>query len=359
MKYSAPHVFALVVSVGFSCPAAAQSVSTTSLAPGAESALKNLLLAQRAGRTESAVGASAQAYPSKPIRIIVPFPPGGTNDIIARLIGQKMTERLGQAVIVDNRAGASGQLGLELAARAAPDGHTLVAGQGGNLVVTPHLYKNPPYDPLRDFAPVALSATNFLGLVVHPSAPFRSVRDLITYAHANPARLSLASSGEGSWGHLAAELLRGQAGGFTYVHVPYKGTTQMATDLIGGHVDWTIHSYAALEPHVRSGKLRLLGISNPTRVPQLPGVPAIAETAPGYDSRGWFGFLAPAGTPHAIVALLNQEINQSIALPEVNQKLVAAGLVVVTEPPEYFAATIKSDYAKYGKLIRAIGIQPQ
>ena len=305
-----------------------------------------------------ACAAAAQAYPAKPIRIIIPFPPGNTVDIMARLIGPKMTERLGQNVIVDNRAGASGQLGLELAAKAPPDGYTLVGGQGGNLVVMPHTYKKIPYDPIKDFAPIALSTTNFLGLVVHPSVPFRSVKDMIVYAKGNPGKLSFASNGEGGFPHMTIELFR-VMGGFTYLHIPYKGSAQIATDLIGGHVDAAIDGITGLTPHVRSGRLRLLAITNPTRVPQFEGTPTIAESLPGYDSRGWFGFLAPVNTPREIVMLLNQEINRAMALPDVKEKLVSAGLIIVTEPPEFFAATIKSDFAKYGKLIRDIGFKPQ
>jgi len=304
-----------------------------------------------------AFAAAAQSYPSKPIRIVIPFPPGNTMDIMARLIGPKITERLGQNVIVENRAGASGQLGLEYGARAAPDGYTLVGGQGGNLVVAPHTYKKLPYDPLKDFAPIALSTTNFLALVVHPTVPFKTVRDLITYAKANPNKVTFGSNGEGGFPHMTIELFR-VMGGFTYVHVPYKGSAQIATDLIGGHIDAAIDGITGLTPHIRSGKLRLLAITNPTRVPEFDA-PTIAETLPGYDSRGWFGFLAPAGTPREIISVLNQEINRANALPDVKEKLVSAGLIVVTEPPEFFASTIKSDYAKYGKLIRDIGFQPQ
>ena len=304
-----------------------------------------------------AFAAGAQSYPSKPIRIVIPFPPGNTMDIMARLIGPKITERLGQNVIVENRAGASGQLGLEYGARAAPDGYTLVGGQGGNLVVAPHTYKKLPYDPLKDFAPIALSTTNFLALVVHPTVPFKTVRDLITYAKANPNKVTFGSNGEGGFPHMTIELFR-VMGGFTYVHVPYKGSAQIATDLIGGHIDAAIDGITGLTPHIRSGKLRLLAITNPTRVPEFDA-PTIAETLPGYDSRGWFGFLAPAGTPREIISVLNQEINRANALPDVKEKLVSAGLIVVTEPPEFFASTIKSDYAKYGKLIRDIGFQPQ
>ncbi len=304
-----------------------------------------------------ALVAGAQQYPAKPIRIVIPFPPGNTMDIMARLIGPKISERLGQNVIVDNRAGGAGQLGLEVGARAAPDGYTLIGGQGGNLVVAPHTYKKIPYDPIKDFAPIALSTTNFLALVVHPTVPFKTVKDLITYAKANPKKVTFASNGEGGFPHMTIELLR-VMGGFTYVHVPYKGSAQIATDLIGGHIDAAIDGITGLAPHIRSGRLRLLAITNPTRVPEFDA-PTIAETLPGYDSRGWFGFLAPAGTPPAIVTLLNQEINRAINLPDVKDKLVSAGLIIVTEPPEFFAATIKSDYAKYGKLIKEIGFQPQ
>jgi tripartite-type tricarboxylate transporter receptor subunit TctC len=301
--------------------------------------------------------AGAQQYPAKPIRIVIPFPPGNTMDIMARLIGPKVSERLGQNVIVDNRAGGAGQLGLEVGARAAPDGYTLVGGQGGNLVVAPHTYKKIPYDPIKDFAPIALSTTNFLALVVHPTVPFKNVKDLITYAKANRNKVTFASNGEGGFPHMTIELLR-VMGGFTYVHVPYKGSAQIATDLIGGHIDAAIDGITGLTPHIRSGRLRLLAITNPTRVAEFDA-PTIAETLPGYDSRGWFGFLAPAGTPREIVTLLNQEINRAIMLPEVKDKLVSAGLIIVTEPPDFFANTIKSDYAKYGKLIKDIGFQPQ
>ena len=302
--------------------------------------------------------AGAQTYPVKPIRFVIPFPPGNTMDIMARLIAPKLSERLGQNVIVDNRAGAAGQLGMELGARAAPDGYTVIAGQGGNMVVMPHTYKKLPYDVFRDFAPIALSTTNYLGLVVHPSVPFKTVKDLVAYARANPNKITFGSNGEGGFPHMTIELLRTMAG-FTYVHVPYKGSAQIATDLIGGHIDAAIDGITGLTPHVRSGKLRLLAITNTKRVPEFEGVPTIAESVPGYDSRGWFGFIAPAGTPRDIVVLLNQEINRAMSAPDVKDKLTSAGLFIVNESPEYFAAVLKSDYAKYGKLIREINFQPQ
>lgn len=305
-----------------------------------------------------ALPAAAQNYPARPIRVIIPFPPGNTMDIMTRLAAPKVAERLGQNLLVDNRAGAAGQLGLELAARAAPDGYTLVGGQGGNLVVQPHTYKKLPYDPQKDFAPIALGTTNYLALVVHPSVPFRSARDLIAYARANPGKLAIASNGEGGFPHMTIEMLRVQAK-FQYLHVPFKGSADIAAQLIGGHVDAAIDGITGLSPHIRSGKLRLLAVTSPTRVPQYPDTPAIAEDLPGYDSRGWFGWLAPAGTPQDIVLRLNQEFNRALQLPDVKEKLAAAGLIVVNEPPEHFAQVIRSDYEKYGQLIRAIGLKPQ
>ncbi len=302
--------------------------------------------------------AIAGEYPERPIRIIVPFPAGDAADILARLVGQKLTAHLGQQVIVDNRAGAAGQLGLDLAARAAPDGYTITVGQGGNLVIAPHTYRKLAYDPLKDFAPVALLVANGLVLVVHPSAPFKNVKDLISYAKANPDKLTFASNGEGGFVHLSFELLRVQAG-FTYLHVPYKGGAPSLTDLMGGQVDASMPTLASVAAHVRSGKLRMLGTTNPMRLPQFADVPTIAETVPGYESRGWFGFVAPAAVPREVIVLLNQEINRAMGLADVREKIITAGFAIDTGTPEYFAATIKNDYAKYGKLVRDIGLQPQ
>ncbi len=300
----------------------------------------------------------AQQYPSKPIRIIIPFPAGSSLDIMSRLIAPKLTERLGQNIVVDNRAGAAGQLGLELGARAAPDGYTLVGGQGGNLAVEPHTYKKLPYDPLKDFAPIALSTTNFLALVIDPKLPFKSLNELITYGKANPGKLSFASNGEGGFPHMAIEMLRLQAG-FDYLHVPFKGGVQIMTEIIGGRVDATILGIASLTPYIRGGRVRLLAVTSPARVELFPETPTVAETLPGYHSGGWFGYLAPARTPAKIVALLNQEINRAMMMPDVKDKLTAIGLTVVAETPESFAQTLKSDYEKYGKLIRTIGLQVQ
>ena len=302
--------------------------------------------------------AIAQPYPSKPIRLIVPFPPGNTMDIMSRLIGPKMAERLGQQIVVENRPGASGMLGLDLVARSAPDGYTIGAGQGGNLAVLPHTSKSIPYDSLKDFAPIAVSTTNYLGIVAYPEVPFKSVGEMISYAKANPGKLTVATNGEGGFPHLAFEHLR-VMGGFTFTHVPYKGSAAIATDVIGGQVQVGIDGITGLAPHVRSGRLRLLAITNRARVPLWPDTPTAGEAVPGYESGGWFGYVAPARTPRNIILRMNEEINRAIVLPDISEKLVGAGLIIVTESPEYFANLIKSDYAKYGKLTRDIGFQPQ
>src|SRR5712664_1049134 len=300
----------------------------------------------------------SQAYPSKPIRLIVPFPPGNTMDIMSRLIGPKMRERLGQQIVVENRPGASGMLGLDLVAKSAPDGYTIGAGQGGNLVVLPHTSKSIPYDSLKDFAPIAVSTTNYLGIVADPNAPFKSIGEMVAYAKANPGRLTVATNGEGGFPPLAFEHLR-TMGGFTYTHIPYKGSAAIATDIMGGQVQAGIDGITGMTPHIKSGRLRLLAVTNPTRVALWPDTPAAAEDIPGYESGGWFGYVAPAGTPRDIVLKLNEEINRALQQPEVAEKLVAAGLIIVTESPEFFSKLLKSDFMKYGKLVKDIGYQPQ
>lgn len=300
----------------------------------------------------------AQSYPSRPVKVIVPFPPGDAADILSRLIGPKVAERMGQPVIVENRAGASGQIGLEVLKNAAADGYTIGVGQGGNLVVAPHTYKKLPYDPLKDFVPIAILATNYLAVVANPGVPFKSAAEMVAWAKANPGRLTLATNGEGGFPHLAFEHLA-VMGDFKFQHVPYKGAAQIITDVMGGQVQLGIGAYTSLSPHVLSGRVRLIAVTNPVRVPNKPELPLFADAVPGYDSRGWFGYVAPAATPREIVARLNDEINRAMKLPDVSEKMIAAGLIIVTEPPEFFGDMIRSDYAKYGKLARDIGFKPQ
>lgn len=302
--------------------------------------------------------AAAQSYPTRPIKVIIPFPPGDAADIMARLIGPKMAEHMGQQLIVENRPGASGQIGLEILKNAPADGYTIGVGQGGNLVVAPHTYKRLPYDPLKDFAPVALLATNYLAVVANPKVPFKTAAEMIAWAKSHPGRLTLATNGEGGFPHLAFENLAAM-GGFKFQHIPYKGASQIITDVMGGQVQLGIGAYTSLSPHVLSGRVRLIAVTNPVRVPNKPELPIFADAVPGYDSRGWFGYVAPAATPREIVARLNQEINRAMKEPDVAGKLVTAGLIIITEPPEFFGSMIRNDYAKYGKLARDIGFQPQ
>jgi tripartite-type tricarboxylate transporter receptor subunit TctC len=305
-----------------------------------------------------AAAAHAQPYPSKPIRVIVPYPPGDAADILARLIGPRVTERTGQPMVVENRPGASGQIGMALLKDAAADGYTIGVGQGGNLVVAPHTYRTIPYDPLKDFAPIALLATNYLAVIANPDVPFHGAAEMVAWAKANPGKLTLATNGEGGFPHLAFENLAAM-GHFTFQHVPYKGASQIATDVAGGQVQLGIGAYTSLSPQITAGRVRLVAVTNPVRVPNKPELPIFADAVPGYDSRGWFGYVAPAGTPAEIVKKLNDEINRAMRHPDVAEKLVAAGLIIVTEPPEYFADVLRSDYAKYGALVKSIGFTPQ
>jgi len=309
--------------------------------------------------------ASAQApatgsagYPVRPIKLIVPFPPGNTMDIMSRLIGPKMSARLGQQILVENRPGASGMLGLDLIAKSTPDGYTFGGGQGGNMSMLPHTSRNVPYNVPRDFVPIALSTTNYLGIVCNPETPFKTIVELVSWAKANPTRLTVATNGEGGFPHMSFEYLR-VLGNFTFTHVPYKGASAIITDIAGGPVQCGIMSIATAAPHAKSGRLRLVAVTNATRVPLWPDVPAAAEAVPGYESGGWFGYVAPSGMPREIVARLNEEINRAIRSPEVADKLVAAGLTVVAESPDYFAKFLKADYEKYGKLVKDIGFKPQ
>ena len=305
-----------------------------------------------------ASAAMAQTYPNKPIRVIIPGAPGDSCDVLVRLVAPKVSERLGQPLVIDNRPGSGGQLGLNLLKQAQPDGYTLACGQGGNLVIVPLAYEKVAYDAQKDFAPVALMASNFLALAVHPDTPFKTMTDLINYAKANPERVSFGTTGEGAFLHFATEALRIQAG-FTYLHVPYKSMNLVMTEVLGGQINATLGSFISLQPQVASGKLRMLGIARATRYAAFPNVPTIAETVPGFTSGGWFGMIAPAGVPKEIVALLNREFNAAMSLPAVREQMLTLGLEIHTEPPEFFAETIRSDFGKWGKVARDIGFKPR
>lgn len=301
-------------------------------------------------------GAYAQSYPAKPVRLIVPQSPGDSCDVLSRLIGGKVGERLGQQFAVDNRPGAGGQLGLQLLTQSPRDGYTIACGQGGNMVIVPIAYKKVAYDTMKDFAPIQIPVTNFLALVVHPTVPFKNVKDLVAYGRANPGKLAFGSNGEGAFIHFSVELLR-TLGGFTYLHVPYKGVGPIVTDIIGGQIDATISSYISLSPHINAGRLRMLAIGRATRSPKYPDFPTIAETLPGYENSGWFGFIAPSGTPREILVLLNKEMNRAVMLPDVREKLDTYGLEIHAESPEFFANVIRRDFEKWGKVARDIGFK--
>ena len=301
-----------------------------------------------------AMMAHAAEYPERPVRVIVTFPPGGGTDIVARMVFQKVSERSGATFILDNRGGAGGTIGTELAAKAAPDGYTLVVVSGSHTI-NPGLYKKMPYDSARDFAPVGMLVTGPGLLVVHPSLPARSVRELIAIARGQPGRLLYASAGNGTPPHLAAELFklmtRTQIG-----HVPYKGNAQAMTDLIAGQTAMSFPTVPSALPHVQSAKLRALGVTSAKRVGALPDIPSIAETVPGYDGSAWYGVLAPAGTPPAIVTRIASELQGALRAPDLKEKLLAQGLEPARYTPDEFAALIVVELAKWGRVVAAAGI---
>ena len=297
----------------------------------------------------------AQSYPVKPIRLIVPYPPGGATDIFARILGARLGEALGQQVVVEQRAGAAGVLGAEAAARAAPDGYTLVVGQASNLAINQHLMSKLPYDPVRDFAPITLIATSPNLLVVHPSLPARSVKDLVALAKARPGLINYASAGSGSPGHLAAEYFKIVAK-INLVHIPYKGATPALTDVIAGQVSLYFTSPIAAQPYVQSGRLRQLAVTSTQRFPPLPDVPTIAEAGyHDYEITSWWGLLAPAGVPKEILARVHAEAVKVLNTAEMKERLAGQGALVVTNTPEQFAAFIKTEIANWGRIVAVSG----
>lgn len=296
--------------------------------------------------------ASAQSYPSKPIRLIVPFAAGGGNDNVARLVGKRLADGLRQAVVVDNRPGAGGVLGAELAAKSAPDGYTLFLGGVGSHAINPNLVKNLPYDPIGDFAPVILLAQAPLVLVVHPSVPARSIAEFVAYARKSPGRLNFASNGNGSSSQLAAVMFDSMAG-VDMVHVPYKGLSPALADLLSGEVQVMFSSVVAIVPHIKAGKVRALAVTGKERLALLPELPTLAEAGlKGYEASSWYGILAPAGTPRDIVLKLNAELSKALEQPDVRKSLVAEGAEPKGGTPEAFAAHIRAEKERLGKVIR-------
>lgn len=297
---------------------------------------------------------AADNWPDKPIRVIVSVPAGGTPDLTARLIAPAVSSQLGQPLVIDNRGGASGSIGAELAANATPDGYTLLISSPGAIAILPHLRKV-PYDTLRDFAPIGLISSGPFLLLTHPSLPVRSVKDLLGLARSQPGKLNYSSAGTGAPNHLAMELFKSMTG-VNIVHVPYKGAPQAVADLVGGQVPIGFNSILPMMPHLKASRLRALGIASQKRSPQLPDVPTISEDGvPGFEAANWFGMLAPAKTPRRILARVSEALVKAVRSPEVQSKFIALGADPVGSSPAEFAAFIRRETEKYAKVIKVSG----
>jgi tripartite-type tricarboxylate transporter receptor subunit TctC len=305
----------------------------------------------------AASNALAQAYPSKPIRLIVPFPPGGGNDVIARVVGQELSERFGQQVIIDNRAGGNGIVGLQALAQAAPDGYTIGVGAAGPMAVNLGLYEKLAYDPLRDFAPITNMVMFPLLLVTHPSLPAKNVRELIALAKAEPGKIFYASPGSGNSGHLAGALFNSLAK-VNITHVPYKGQGPAISDLLGGQVQLLYSSIPSVYAHVQQGRLHALAVGSAQRLRSMPNIPTIAESGvPGYEAYSWVGMIAPANTPKEIVARLNREIVDILKKKDVEEKLNQQGAIPVGDTPEHFSSYIAAEIIKWGAVVKSANIK--
>jgi tripartite-type tricarboxylate transporter receptor subunit TctC len=301
--------------------------------------------------------AAAQDYPVRPVRLILGVPAGGTPDVLARTVIPAMSEQLGQPLVVDNRGGAGGRIGADLAAHAAPDGYTMFITSPGALVIAPHITQGLGYDALKDFAPISLIATGPFLLIVHPSVAAKSVKELIALDKAAPGKLNYASSGSGTPNHMAMELFKSMSG-VQFTHVPYKGAPQAVTDLLGGRVSATMNSIAPVLAHIKAGKLRALGIASKNRSPQLPDVPPIAEAGvPGYESGSWLGLLAPAKTPAKIIARMSDATVKAVNAPDTRKRLEDQGAEPVGNTPKEFAARLKREYEQNAKIVKTAGVK--
>jgi len=302
----------------------------------------------------AAASAGAQDYPARPVRMVVPYAPGGPVDIVARITANKLSETLGQQFVVDNRAGAGGNIALEVVARSTPDGYTLLVGANGTNAINPSLYKNMPVDPGRDLAPISMVASSAMILVVHPSLPASNVKELIALARAKPGAVTYASSGSGSTAHLSGELFKSMAR-IDLLHVPYKGAAPALTDLVGGQVQSMITGVSSTLPYVKAGRLKALGVSSEKRQPLLPDVPSIAEQLPGYEVNTWYGVFAPAGAPRPLVDKLNRTLVQIFGTPDAQARLAAVGADAHTNAPDQFAQAIARERAKWAKIVKESG----
>ncbi len=301
--------------------------------------------------------AIAETWPTRPIRFIVPFAPGGGGDVVGRIIGQRMSEQLGKPLVIDNRAGGGGTLGCELAAKAAPDGYTLLLGNVGPIAVGPALYPKLAYDPVRDFAPVTMIASFPNLLVANPGLPFKTVPELVAYAKSRPGTLNFASAGAGTSTHLAGELFKSVAG-IDVVHVPYKGGAAAMTDIIAGQVAYYFGTMPSSMPLAKAGKLRALAVTSLTRSPAAPEVPTIAESGyPKFETAAWYGLMFPTGTPREIVARTNAATMSVLALPDIRERLVHEGSEPMGSTPAQFSAYIKAEIAKWSGVVKAANLK--
>ena len=308
------------------------------------------------GFATGAIGTLAQTYPAKPVRIIVPFPPVGAADLLTRTIGQKLTEAWGQQIIVDNRPGAGGNLGVELVAKSAPDGYTAVMSAITTNAIGMSTYTKLGYNLERDLVPVALAGNVPHVLVAHPTLPARNVKEVMALGKARPGEIVFASQGQGTLSHLEQEMLK-QMGGFTALHVPYKGSAPGLADLIPGNVQLFFDSIPSSLPHIKSGRIRALGVASSKRSPALPDVPAISESLKDFEADSWFGLMMPAGAPREIIMKMNAEVMKILATQEVKDRLLTQGGVAVPGTPEQLAERIKADIAKWGKVARMAGVR--
>jgi len=299
--------------------------------------------------------AVAQSWPAKPIRILVPFPAGGSTDIVGRLLADKLSQSLGQAVVVDNRAGAGGTSGSDVAAKSAPDGYTFLLGTSSTHAIAPALYPKLAYDPVKDFAPVSLLGTATILMVVHPSVPAKSVAEFVALAKAKPGAMMFGSTGNGSVSHLTDEYFKSLAG-IDMQHIPYKGDTPMTLDLVAGRVQVAFGTAVAFLPQVQGGKLNALAVTDAKPSPVAPQLPTVAASGlPGFEALQWFGMLAPAGTPREIVARINTEIGKALQQPDVQEKLKGLGMQIVGGPPEQFGSFMRAEAGKWGKIVKDSG----
>jgi tripartite-type tricarboxylate transporter receptor subunit TctC len=297
----------------------------------------------------------AQQYPNQPIRVIVPYPAGDLADVIARMLGQKMGDELGKPFVIENRPGASGLIGLQAVSQAAPDGYTLAMGQMGSMAVAPIVNKW-PIDVRKAFEPVGLAYTNYMMFVTSNQLPVKTLPELIEYSKKNPGMVRAATNGTGGFPHLALELLKQQSG-FDFTLIPYKGSSQILGDVIEGRVEMTIFGFSGLYPIVKEGRLNGLAVTGRNRAPTGPEIPTVAETIPGYEALGWFGFFAPQGTPDAVVNTLNKALNNALAMPDIEEQARRLGLDRAPGTPEDFNQTWERDYQKWGGIIRNLGLE--